>query len=141
MQRIESGGTLIMLLHDVGSYETIEILSVFDKIAAIQLFKPVSSHKKKSTFYLIAKRVQPGLPEAVAAVNEWKKTWKDLTFPALDPHGQRDPLKDADEPARIEGVHELLANFGERVIELGEPIWQMQKEALENAPWTEKKPE
>lgn len=141
MQRMKSGGTLIMLLHDIGSYETIKILSVFDKVADIQLFKPVSAHRKKSSFYLIAQKVQPGLPEAVAAVNEWKMVWKDLTFPALDPHGQRVPLNEVDEAERMEAVHGLLEDFARRVIELGEPIWKMQKEALENAPWTKKKEE
>lgn len=139
MQRMKSGGTLIMLLHDSGSYETTKILSVFDKVAEIQLFKPVSAHQKKSSFYLIAQKVQPGLPEAVAAVNEWKMVWKDLTFPTLDPHGQRVLLKHAEEAERMEAVHGLLENFAERVIELGEPSWQMQKEALENARWTKKK--
>ena len=138
---MKSGGTLIMLLHNIGSYETFKILSVFDKIAEIQLFKPVSAHQKNSGFYLVAQSVQPGLPEAVAAVNEWKKVWKDLTFPVLDPHGQQDPPKHADEAERMEAVHELLGNFTERVIDLAKPIWKMQTEALENCRWTKNKKE
>ena len=73
MQRIESGGTLIMLLHDVSAYETIKLLSVFDKIAEIQVFKPVSSHTNRGTFYLIAKNVQPRHPEAMLnGILDWK---------------------------------------------------------------------
>lgn len=139
MQRIEGGGTLIMLLHDVGSYETIKILSVFDEIAEIQLFKPVTSHNKKGSFYLIAKNVQPGRPEAVAAVNEWKTVWKDLTFPKIDQGGQEETPEVAREPELAGEVSDLLENFGKRVIELGEPVWQLQKDALATARWTKKK--
>ena len=130
-----------MLLHNMGSYETFKILSVFDKIAEIQLFKPVSAHQKNSSFYLVAQSVQPGLPKAVAAVNEWKKIGKDLTFPVLDPHGQRVPLNGVDEAERMEAVHELLENFTERIIDLARPIWKIQKEALENFRWTKNKKE
>lgn len=135
MQRIESGGTLIMLLHNVQSYKTIKILSIFDKVAEIRLFKPVSGHKKRGSFYLIAKNVQPGHPEAVAAVNGWKKIWKDLTFPILGPDGHPEPLKVTDESELEMELSKLLDNFGERIIELGEPIWQIQKEALATANW------
>lgn len=135
MQRIETGGTLIMLLHNVQSYETMKILGLFDKIAEIQLFKPVSGHQKRGSFYLIAKKVQPEHPEAVAAVNEWKKVWKDLTFPALGADSHPAQLKVTDESE----VLELLDSFGKRIVELGEPIWQIQKEALATARWTQKK--
>ena len=132
MQRIKSGGTLIMLLHDVGAYESIKILSVIDKIAKIQLFKPVSAHRKDGTFYVIAKDLQPGHPEAVAAVNEWKNIWKELTFPVIDTKAL------ISKPGRAEEAAELLERFAGRVVELGEPIWQVQKEALVAGWWTKK---
>ena len=132
MQRIKSGGTLIMLLHDVGAYESIKILSVIDKIAKIQLFKPVSAHRKDGTFYVIAKDLQPGHPEAVAAVNGWKNIWKELTFPVIDTKAL------ISKPERAEEAAELLERFAGRVVELGEPIWQVQKEALVAGWWTRK---
>lgn len=135
LQRIESGGTLIVLLHHLEIYETIKTLSVFDKIAQIQLFKPVTAHKMKASFYLIAKNVQPEHPKAVIAINEWKKTWKELTFPTLDRDGQGDPPQIASEIELQEEVSNLLELFGERIIELGEPIWQIQKDALATAKW------
>ena len=139
MQRIKSGGTLILRLHNVGDYETIKLITVFDKIAKIQLFKPVSLYKWDGTFYLIAKDLQTGHSEAAAAVSEWKKVWKELTFPTLDHNGQADQPKPATEHEMESKVSDLLERFAERIIELGEPIWQMQKEALATARWTTKK--
>ncbi len=133
MQRIKSGGTLILRLENVGDYETIKLITVFDKIAKIELFKPVSYHKWYGTFYLIAKDLKPGRPEAAAAVNEWKKVWKELTFPTLDQNRQ-DPPKATNEPEMVGKVSELLKS-AERIIELAEPIWQMQKEALAKGRW------
>ena len=140
MQRIEKGGTLIILLHNCAAFETIQILHVFDQIAEIQLFKSVVGHKKAAGFYLIAKNVQPEHPEAVTATSEWKKTWKDLTFPpSTSPNGQENtlpPQEASGEPNELETkVIGFLERFGDRVIELGEPIWQIQKEALANAKW------
>ena len=138
MQRIESGGTLIMLLHGCATYEAIKILRVFDDIAQLQVFKSSSSDTKRKTFYLIAKNVQPGHSEAVAAVSEWKKVWKQLTFPSPGQDGQQSPPKVASEPEFAQDVSDLLETFGERIIELGEPIWQIQKQALATMLWSKK---
>ena len=138
MQRIASGGTFIMLLHKVAAYDTIKLLNVFDHIANVELFKPKSIHSRRGSFYLIAKNVQPGHPEAVAAVNEWKTTWKRLTFPMLDQDGQRDQPTVATEFELAQDVSGLLERFGGRVIELGEPIWRIQKNALAKTQWSEK---
>lgn len=136
MQRIASGGTFIMLLHKAAAYDTIKLLNVFDHIANVQLFKPSTSHSKRGSFYLIARNVQPRHPEAKAAVNEWKATWKRLTFPTLDQDEQHDPPTVPTESELAEEVSGLLEKFGQRVIELGEPIWQIQKAALAKAKWS-----
>lgn len=140
MQRIESGGTLIMLLHNLAAYRTVKLLHFFDQFAEIQAFKPLFTHRKRGTFYLIAKNVQPGHPEAVAAINEWKGLWKKLTFPALDEDGRAKPPEVASVSEREKKASDLLETFGERLIELGEPVWEIQKEALATARWTKKQP-
>lgn len=138
MQRIKPRGTFIMLLHKPEMWKTMGLLSIFDKISHIELFKPVKSHKNRSSFYLIAKNVQPNRPEAVAAINEWKAAWKNATFPSSVDE------KDCGQPDFVEThvpneeVSNLLASLGEPLIELGEPgepVWQIQKEALKKAPW------
>ena len=77
--------------------------------------------------------------QAIVAVNEWKRIWKELTFPAPGHDGHRDPLEVTNESALAKEVLELLERFSERVIELGERAWQIQKDALATAPWTKDK--
>ena len=139
MQRIESGGTLIMLLHKPAAYRSLKLLHLFDNIAELQLFKPTTFHAKRGSFYLIAKNVQPGHSEAVAAIHEWKRVWKELTFPTLDDNGQAKPPHAANDSKSAEEVSDLLRTFGERIIELAEPLWQIQKGALATTRWTKKK--
>ena len=133
MQRIKPGGTFIMLLHKVEMRKTMKLLSMFDKISEIELFKPLTGHRTRSSFYLIAKNVQPRQPEALVAINEWKAAWKKATFPLPADEGNgKGP--DFVEHVRSE-VSSLLTSFGERLIELGEPVWQIQKDALRKASW------
>ncbi len=135
MQRIERGGTLIMLLHNIAACRNIKLLHVFDNIAEVQLFKPERSHSKRSSFYLIAKNVQPGHPKAVAAVNEWKRVWKELTFPTTNQDREKTLSDVSSKPELAAETSDLLESFGERVIELGEPIWEIQRNALATATW------
>ena len=137
MQRIKPGGTFIMLLHKVQEWRTMKLLGVFDKISRLRLFKPMQGHRTRGSFYLIAEDVQPRQPEAIGAVNEWKATWKNATFPAYTDKEISDPAEVPEEHVRPEEVSEFLASFGERLIELGEPIWRIQKDALEG--WLKRK--
>jgi len=119
-----------MLLHKVDVFRTVQLLALFDKIASIQLFKPAKTHATRSSFYLIAKNVQPRNAEALAAVEGWKEAWRVATFPCfLDEDFQDVQAVDSTE------VEDLLKIFGERVVELGNPIWQIQKDALGKAQW------
>ena len=136
MQRIKPGGTLIMLLHKVEMWNTMKLLSIFDKISQIELLKPRRSHRTRGSFYLIAKNVQPDQPEALVAINEWKEDWKNATFPPSADEGEQDRT---DVVEQDEEVSSLLASFGERLIELGGPVWEIQKNALRDAPWLKTK--
>ena len=127
MQRIKPGGTLIMLLHKVEGWKTMKLLDTFDKIAQIELFKPGAGHKTRSSFYRIAKDVRAREAVALAAVAEWTKSWKNATL-SISTETDRGN----------EEVSKLLESFGERLIELGNPIWEIPKNALEAAPWFKK---
>ena len=136
MQRIKPGGTFIMLLHKVEMRMTVKLLSMFDRFSQIELFKSPTCHSIRNSFYIIAKNVQPHQPEALNAVNDWKADWKYATFPT-SADGRTQNLPDFDEkPVRNEEESSLVASFGERLIELGEPIWQIQKNAL--IEWTKR---
>ena len=123
-----------MTFHSLRAYDTIKIVSIFDRAAKIQIFKPVSAHEKNGTFYLIAKEVQPGHPELVAALKEWKRIRKALTFPVIDEDENEDTKELSNEPELAEEVLGILDRFADRVIELGEPISQIEKEALATPP-------
>lgn len=127
MQRIKPGGTLIMLLHKVELWKTMKLLNTFDQIAQIELFKPAAGHRTRSSFYLVAKNVQPREVVALAAVDEWKQAWKTATFSGF-----------AGTEEGNEEISRLFENFGDRLIELGNPIWEIQKNALKTAPWFKK---
>ena len=137
MQRIKSGGTLILLLHGADLYHNVKLIRFFDKISRLQLFKPVKGHAKKSSFYLVAKDMQPGPKVAQTAVFKWKQIWKDATFPSTaaptsdGSHAQDEAeilLKQAE---REKDSKELIGSFGERLIKLAEPLWETQKNALQ----------
>ena len=143
MQRIKPGGTFIMLLHKSEMWQTIRLLSIFDRIATIRLFKPAKTHATRGSFYLIATNVDPELTAAVEAVAEWKTAWKEATFPDnVDDHDDTEHdnehmgenAEETDKQNKEE-VSELLASFGEHLIELSEHVWRIQKDALKKAPW------
>ena len=137
MERIKSGGTIIVLLHHADYYDNVKLIRLFDKISRLQLFKPVKGHAKKSSFYLVAKDMQPGRVVARAAVSTWKQIWKDATFPstAAPTGGGNDAQDEAEallkQAEREKDSHELIDSFGKRLIELAEPLWETQKNALQ----------
>ncbi|KAM0795672.1 hypothetical protein BDR22DRAFT_825811 [Usnea florida] len=137
MERIKSGGTIIVLLHKADYYDNVKLIRLFDKISRLQLFKPVKGHGKKSSFYLVAKDMQPGRRVAQAAVSTWKQIWKDATFSSTAaPTGDGNHAQDEAEvllkhAEREKDSHELVGSFGERLIELAEPLWETQRNALQ----------
>ncbi|MCJ1397535.1 hypothetical protein MMC11_000729 [Xylographa trunciseda] len=124
LQRIETGGTLIMLLHKVDYWACIELLHQFSQFADIQLFKPQRKHAMRSSFYLVAKGVQPDHKAAKSAVQQWKDAWWNATFGGVAGTGL------TKEPTNPDVVQTILDEFGDKLLELARPIWQIQLEAL-----------
>ena len=139
MQRIKPGGAFIMLLHKVETWRVVKLLSIFDKISEIALFKPMTCHQTRGSFYLIAKNVQPRAPEAIAAIDEWKVAWNKATFRQSEAEAFPNLQGSVDKDAVDEEVRSVLKSFGERLLLLGEPVWRTQKDALKNAPWFKNK--
>lgn len=131
MQRIRAGATVIMLLHKIEAWNTIKLLFQFNKFASISLFKPVKKHASRSSFYLIARKVDPDHPGAIAAVAQWKADWKEATFNYNKDTTviEEAKLRDTSEQMKV------LDEFGPRLIELAEPIWARQRDALKRAPF------
>ncbi|KFY18607.1 hypothetical protein V493_08468 [Pseudogymnoascus sp. VKM F-4281 (FW-2241)] len=124
LQRIRSGGTIVVLLHKIEVWNTLEILYRFSGFSSVQVFKPVKKHAKSSSFYLVASGVQPDSDAAKLAVKEWKRIWWDTTFGGENGTGSRDRTVNEDY------VRHVLEEFGSNFIELARPIWEIQEKAL-----------
>lgn len=122
LQRIKAGGTMVVLLHKLETWHNLQLLYMFSKFSMVQLFKPEKYHAIRSSFYLIAKRVQPLSPHAVKAISIWKRSWLSTTFRSCP----EDTIPE-------EEVQVVLSQFGEHYVRLGIPIWSIQKTALERS--------
>ena len=126
VQRIESGGRLIVLLHRVDSWRILQLIHQVSRFAEVQLFKPVKKHADRGSFYLVAKDLKPESEAAKEAVEEWKRTWWTTTFESKDRVGD-------DETGDNEGlVQNVLDEFGEKFIDMARPVWKIQEDALSN---------
>ncbi|KAH6691816.1 hypothetical protein BKA61DRAFT_647904 [Leptodontidium sp. MPI-SDFR-AT-0119] len=130
MQRIIPGGTIAVLLRRPDAWDVVHLLRQFNSFANIQLFKPYKKHAVRSTFYLVAKNVQPEAESVNAALEEWKKSWSRATFGGDKETGEKDPDMD------VEAVIKVLAEFGPKLIELAIPVWKIQADALERQDFT-----
>ncbi len=133
MTRIKPGGTFVMLLHKADAFDNIELLKRFDKFSKLMLFKPRTAHATRSSFYLIAKEVDPTHPTAQYAVEQWKKDWKKATLAGDEGTGMNRELS-----TEIR-VNAVLEEFGPRLIELAREIWVTQKNALSRASYIKPK--
>jgi hypothetical protein len=134
--RIRPGGTLVVVMHRADAWTSVCLLHLFSKFAEIQLFKPARAHAKKSSFYIVARNVQPQALEAVKTVERWKEQWKEATLGngvVAEVGGDSEEVSDADESGGT--VESLLAEFGERFVGLTKPVFKIQARALRTAPW------
>ncbi|EQB53632.1 hypothetical protein CGLO_06621 [Colletotrichum gloeosporioides Cg-14] len=126
LEHLEPGGTMIVLLHKVEAWDTVLLLREFSKFSTVRLLKPLKSHTKRSSFYMIASKVQSQSAAAVAAVKVWKEVWRVATF---DLNGEMKHNWREEEP----NAKEVIDDFGDQLIRLGKSIWKTQAEALERA--------
>ena len=127
LQRIKHGGTLIMLLHKLNRWNTVELISIFNEVSEVQLFKPKKKHAIRFSFYLVAKNVQVNNAKLQDAVRKWRKVWFDATF------GGEEGTGTDIEQAAAEKVMATLERFGADLMRLGNPIWYTQASALKDA--------
>lgn len=119
LHRIKAGGSFVMLFHKVDSPHTLNLIYKFHKFSAsVKLFKPSKYHAMRSSFYLVAKGVNPHSVDALQAIDEWKQVWASCTL-----RGE-EPVIAADK------VQIILDEFGEKYIEMCDPMWKIQLGAL-----------
>ncbi|OTB04792.1 hypothetical protein M426DRAFT_57814 [Hypoxylon sp. CI-4A] len=128
LEHLRPGGTMVVLLHKLEAWSTVNILWRFSRFSSLKVLKPRTSHVTRSSFYMIATKIQGRHPEAIRAIQSWKMAWKAATF----------DLDDEYKLAALDGelsAEELLDNFGSDLVTLGRPVWKTQAQALEKAPW------
>ncbi|KAI4089120.1 MAG: hypothetical protein LQ344_005599 [Seirophora lacunosa] len=125
MTRIRSGGTFVMLLPKAHSYRSVVLLKDFCSFAgSVELFKPSSVHRIRSTCYMVAKNVQPSKEEARACIAKWKGQWATATF------GGDDQAGELPESPNFAEVDALLTEFGPTLIPMSQEIWNIQVTGL-----------
>ncbi len=93
LQHIKSGGTFVMLLHQADFHRSLKLIYEFHKFSSsVELFKPTVAHTFRSSFYFVAKGVNPQSVAALHAVNEWKEQWASCTL-----HGTLEELEIAND--------------------------------------------
>ncbi|KAI5303135.1 hypothetical protein KEM56_007871 [Ascosphaera pollenicola] len=153
LQRLPAeGGTVVFLLHRLENPYTVQFLYLFSRFAEIDLFKPAKKHAIRSSFYLVARNIRARSPEALEALNLWKRVWWNVTFEGGEMNvlemgeGDKAAISEAtNEPGNADGrekfesviqkqteeLQHILEVFGEKLVELARPLWKIQIAALE----------
>lgn len=107
LQHLQPGGSMIVLLHKLEAWYTVQVLYEINKFSSIQLFKPEKSHEIRSSFYIVASNVQSRSEDALKAITKWQNVWTLATF-VLDEDSLRSVF---DFQGDIEG-EQVLQEFG-----------------------------
>ncbi|KAL4967157.1 uncharacterized protein BDV14DRAFT_198256 [Aspergillus stella-maris] len=130
LNRLKSGGSFVLLMHRVEARESASLMYMISRFAEIQAFKSPKAHGMTSSFYLVAKHVDTQSDAAVQALDYWKAQWSYLTFREFAA---------IDEP--VSGLklsaEQLVAEFGTEFLGIARPIWKIQRDNLQRAPFTQ----
>jgi len=126
LEHVRPGGSMVILLHKVEAWPTVFLLHKFHKFSTIKLFKSVTSHALRSSFYLIATGISIEHPEVDFMIRHYKSLWRLATFGTDDEYEAF--LRD-----NAATVLEVLQEFGATLIDLGSHVWTIQKNALHRA--------
>lgn len=129
LEHIKEGGTMIVLLHKLDEVDTVKWLCVFERFAEVRLYKHERYHASRSSFYMVATKVESGKEEAREAVREWKREWGVATF------GKDGEYEESSRAAYGGSEEEVLKEFGGKLVERGRAVWEIQASSLERAPW------
>jgi 23S rRNA U2552 (ribose-2'-O)-methylase RlmE/FtsJ len=133
INRLKPGGSLVLLLHRVESWDTVCILHAFNEFSGIQLFKHPKFHAITSSFYLVARNINLEHDAVKHSLSYWRDLWKYLTFKDF----KNIPLPSSRfYEAKNTFVRELRDEFGPRFLEIARPLWEIQIKALQGASFT-----
>jgi 23S rRNA U2552 (ribose-2'-O)-methylase RlmE/FtsJ len=132
LKRVKTGGTMVVLLHRSSRVSIFRLIRMFFQFSDVQIFKSSKNHTIKSSFYLVAKKIQSEGAACLEAMEVFKLIWGKAT------------IKDESVPADIlfkelshvvTSLQSELENFGPRYVELVRHIWKIQANALQIAPF------
>ncbi|PQE29865.1 hypothetical protein CJF32_00000537 [Rutstroemia sp. NJR-2017a WRK4] len=92
--------------------------------------QPAKKHAIRSTFYLIAKNVEPNSEAARLAIKAWKEVWWSATFGGVEGVG----IWKID--VKNDYTQSVIDNFGDRLARFARPVWKIQADALSKTPHT-----
>ncbi|KAG8956635.1 hypothetical protein FRC04_000113 [Tulasnella sp. 424] len=128
LEAVNDGGIIFIKLSKVASFSTASILYLFDSIcSSLETIKPRGVHGNRRTFYTIVRGAQRGevLEGYVNTLRSMRQSLINL--------GDSDPdLVDSILPIyeQIVTPAQLKEEYISRLIELGTPVWEVQKESL-----------
>ena len=77
---------------------------------------------------MVARNIERHHAKAEAAIAKWKQDWKIATFGTDEEYRKTSN-------ASAEAAEALIKDFGPQLIVMGKKIWQIQKDALKEAPF------
>ncbi|KIO30246.1 hypothetical protein M407DRAFT_225086 [Tulasnella calospora MUT 4182] len=121
---VKEGGTIFIKLSKPASFTTASVLYLMDSIcSSLETIKPRTVHRNRGTFYTIARGVQRG---------EVLKGYLDVLHQM-----RRDLLNSVLDSGSVPSVYERITTLARlkecyipRLIELGTPVWEVQREHL-----------
>lgn len=127
LQRLCDGGSLVVVLHRIESWETIELIHAFTQFSKVCLFKSQRKHAIRSAFYMVATDVRSSSSEALSSIELWQKRWQAATLGSktYDQHLSVDEDR----------IRHVLEDFGPHLVSIAEPIWNIQANAIRKAPF------
>ncbi|KAJ5092958.1 hypothetical protein N7456_008819 [Penicillium angulare] len=131
LQRIKTGGTFVVLLHQTYRPQVVRLMEAFSHFSKVILSKPYPYHAKRSSFYLVAKDIDPQHERACRLLRDLKNSWGACTAEAFGFEFWQDAVEEPATGDHVEDMSEILDSFGEKLVSLAKPAWKIQKEALE----------
>ncbi|SMY22873.1 unnamed protein product [Zymoseptoria tritici ST99CH_1A5] len=135
MKYIQSGGTLIMLLHKPEIWEVMGLALSFESFSDVQLYKPRGTDAIRSSFYLVAKNMHDDSGTQNTIFRWVQQQWEKHTFPCIWEGYHMKDYDQWDGTSMRLAVDIFLEHWGDRLIRLGTPVWEVQANALERAVW------
>ena len=134
LRHIEMKDSMMILLHKIDRWDTVSTIRIFDRFASITLFKLLTAHKFRSSFYLVAKNIQSNNEDALKEIQDWTKSWKNATFHNSTGENACSDYRSEDVILKQQ-VTKTMNEFDERLITLRENAWKIQKETIEKSSW------